>query len=354
MDASDWAEARRRGEINAAVVSSAETLASRVERKEVRTQGAGLRRPLPTRAPERGMQMMTIQGNAVATCQSPICKASSAEKAAQAETELWPAPPDRVQRVRDQGYRSGAINALALHASAKAARASATSASGTCGAPQQVFADFPDGYLRAQDDALQINQHKGNGQGTAVGRGAPNLQVGAEAADNWRRTPTTPSSPRAVGRGTFPQTARSWRPAPTLSAAGAQTARSWREPPAMPHTRPVPGRWRAPPRPSSATSSPRHDARDDQGIVEPNPRLRLMVPLRELERALRPLLVVERPSVEPVEDRPPVEPEADSLDRTTEVQQHEKAPEQTSERAEQQVVVRIHHPARLPTAHAAG
>jgi len=79
-----------------------------------------------------------------------------------------------------------------------------------------------------------------------------------------------------------------------------------------------------------------------------------MVPLRELERALRPLLVVERPPVEPVEDRPPVEPEADSLDRTTEVQQHEKAPEQTSERAEQQVVVRIHHPARLPTAHAAG
>lgn len=366
VDASDWAEARRRGEINAAVVSSAETLASRVERKEVRMQGAGLRRPLPTRAPERGMQMMTIQGNAVATCQSPICKASSADKGAQAETELWPAPPDRVQRVRDQGYRSGAINALALHASAKAARASATSASGTCGAPQQVFADFPDGYLRAQDDALQNNQHKGNegdsrvrqrggaARFLSVGRGAPNLEVGAEAADNWRRTPTTPSSPRAVGRGTFPQTARSWRPAPTLSAAGAQTARSWREPPAMPHTRPVRGRWRAPPRPSSATSLPRHDARDDQGIVEPNPRLRLMVPLRELERALRPLLVVERPPVEPVEDRPPVEPEADSLDRTREVQQHEKAPEQTSERAEhQQVVVRIHHPARLPTAHAA-
>ena len=237
---------------------------------------------------------------------------------------VWPTQPDRVRRMQDQGRRSGAITAAAINDSAKAARALAMSTSSRF---VDVDADFADGFLRIQKRDLLLRQqvslrvggsrHRGkrttNGSVFFAADKKSSHQVEAQSSSmtneydpappttsiearrpqsarahfrpapalpNGRPSTSEPLSARASPAASRAQSPRTWRPAPTLSSHGARPQSIILK---VPSSNPA-----APIKSELFTIAKRSGG---------SPALRLLVPLRDLEKTLRPLLVREDPSL---------------------------------------------------------
>lgn len=290
-NAMSWAEARRRAEEEVAAVSepAARATGSPAEKR-------GMRDLLAMQATDALGYGQSFSGESV-----------------------WPTPPDRVRRMQDQGRRSGAITAAAINDSAKAARALAMSTS-----PRfvDVDADFADGFLRIQKRDLLLRQqvslrvggsrHRGkrttNGSGFFAAEkkssqveaqsssmtneydpAPPNTSIEARrpqsarahfrpapALPNARLSTSEPLSARASPAASRPQSPRTWRPAPTLSSHGARPQSIILK---VPSSNPA-----APIKSELFTIAKRSGG---------SPALRLLVPLRDLEKTLHPLLVRE-------------------------------------------------------------